>query len=196
MSDPEPAPSQPKPGAERQPGPGPAPAQGSEPETTVLHLSKFLSDLADKPASEESPTLVIRKAAEQAAAQSPQPVWGPRRSRLSPERMLGVLAYAYARGVYRSEDIERKMWEDPQVRAALGEEVPTPQTIRRFRRLNRQAILTALGKFFRWRRRRLPSATPSGGQAPPEPSTQYYVKGEAEDVLNRAAWVDNMSKDE
>lgn len=160
----------------------------------MLHLGKFLSDLANKPELGESPTLLIRKAAEQAAAQSPQPLWGPQRSRLSPERMVGVLAYAYTKGVYRSEDIERKMREDPQVRAALGPDLPTAHAIRRFRRFNRQAILTALGKFFRWRRRVPPA--PEGGPTPPEPNTQYYVKGEAEDVLNRAAWVDNMSKED
>lgn len=196
MSDPEQGRSQPTPGKPTQP------ANPAEPETTVLHLGKFLSDLANKPEVEESPTLLIRKAAEQAAAQSPQPLWAPKRSRLSPERMVGVLAYAYAKGVYRSEDIERKMRQDPQLQAALGSEVPTAHTIRRFRRLNRQAILTALGKFFRWRRRRSPSQSPTSGPEPAEPSpqaepnTQYYVKGEAQDVLDRAAWVDNMSKDE
>lgn len=162
----------------------------------MLHLGQFLSDLANKPEPEESPTMVIRKAAEQAAAQSAHPLGAPQKSRLSPERMVGVLAYAYAKGVYRSEDIERKMRQDPQVQAALGSEVPTAPTIRQFRRLNRQAILTTLGKFFRWRRRRTPSPSPTSGPAPAEPNTQYYVKGEAEDVLNRAAWVDNMSKED
>jgi|YelNatPaOPRAMG01_1025707.scaffolds.fasta_scaffold00305_13 hypothetical protein len=187
MNEPKPQPPQ-KPQGQAQP------SAGSEPETTVLHLGKFLADAAADRPEAESPTMLIRKAAAQAAAQ--QPVTSPRRSRLSPERMLGVLAYAYVKGVYRSEDIERKMRQDPQFNAALGGEVPTPQTIRCFRRLNRQAILAALGKFFRWRRSRATPQPSATGQPDPEPSTQYYVKHEAEDVLNRAIWVDNMSKDE
>lgn len=168
-----------------------------EPQTTILHVHQFLParpEACSEPI--EGPTLIIKKAAEEIAGQSPQPLVAPKGSTLPPQHMLGAVAYAYAKGVYRSEDIERKMLQDPEFRQAVHNEVPSAATIRRFRRLNRAALLATLGKFFRWRRAQAaanPASAPAGGT---DTSTQFFVKTEAEDLLNKAAWVDNMSKED
>jgi hypothetical protein len=175
----------------------PQPAPRPEPDTTVLHISRFVAgEPGETTEDAESPTLFLKRAAEQAAEKSLEPVVAPKDSALPPKQMLGAVAYAYTKGVFRSEDIERKMLQDPQFRSALGNEVPNASSIRRFRRLNRSAILATLGKFFRWRRARTSAGAPGASAAPAEQNTQFYVKGEAEDVLNKASWVDNMSKED
>ena len=166
-----------------------------ESETTVLHVRKFLQGQPEASSdAPDSPTLFIKRAAEDTAEKSAQPVVVPKGTALPPKQMLGAVAYAYAKGVFRSEDIERKMFQDPQFRAALNDEVPDPVAIRRFRRLNRAALLATLGKFFRWRRAQASADAPGAPAGGAEMNTQYFVKTEAEDVLNKAAWVDNMSK--
>jgi len=166
-----------------------------EPQTTVLHLNKFApGQSGGAPAEADSPTLFIRKAAEQAAEKSAQPVVAPKGAALPPRQMLGAVAYAYAKGVFCSEDIERRMLQDPQFRAAMRDEVPDASMIRRFRRLNREVILATLAKFLRWRRAQMPADAPGAPAGGVEQNTQFFVKGEAEDLLNKASWVDNMSK--
>jgi hypothetical protein len=181
------------------------PSQQPKPEeqTTILHLSEFASagpgEAPPGGGGEESPTMIIRKAAEKTAAESLQAVVTSKTSALAPKAMLGAVAYCYAKGVYRSEDIERKMMKDPAFRAAVGDEVPNARAIRLFRRHNRDAILMTLGKFFRWWRARpvvAPGAEAAPASQPASENTQFFVKTEASDTLNKAAWVDNMAKDE
>ncbi len=181
-----------------------------KPEKTVaLHLDKFIppqSGKAPPPAAEaESATIVIQKAAREVAAQNPQPVVVPKGpgNALPAAEMLGAVSYAYAKGVYRSEDIERKMVHDPAVREALGNQIPDARTIRLFRRMNRQAIAATLEKFFWWRRKKEPEpALPPAAPAPappaeqPRESTISYVKHAAAVRLDQAATVDNALKDE
>jgi hypothetical protein len=174
-----------------------------EPQTTLLHLNQFAprkpGETPTRTGAEESPTLIIREAAKRAAEQSAQPVVAPKDGALPPKEMLGAVSYCYAKGVYRSEDIERKMRQDPELGKAAGGELPDAHAIRRFRRHNREAILATLGKFFRWRRAQRvtdPNASPvQPAPAPPE-NTQFFVKTEAADALDKAAWVDNMAKDD
>ena len=181
----------------------------AEPRTTVLHLDKFVSQPsgapAAPPAGDDSPTMIIRKSAAHVAEEGHQPVVLPKGSpsALPPKDMLGAVSYAYAKGVYRSEDIERKMAQDPAMRAALHDEIPDSHAIRRFRRLNHQAILETLEGFFRWVRRKPAAApvadkpAPAPSKAPPEEgSTTIGAKRAAEARLDEAAFVDNMSKDD
>ena len=181
--------------------------ESQEPRTTVLHLDKFgpqPTAPVPLPAPADSPTIVIKRAAAQVSAQSPQPVLLPKDGggALSPNEMLGAVSYAYAKGVYRSEDIERKMTQDPALRAALHDEIPDAHAIRRFRRLNHGAIQATLESFFRWVRRK-PDTTasaipPAAVSRPstPEGTTITGAKKAAEARLNEAAFVDNMSKED
>lgn len=185
-----------------------------ESQTTFLHLSKFAPKKPGQPPTntspEESPTLFIQKAAAETAEQSSQPVVVPKGGALPPKEMLGAVTYCYAKGVYRSEDIERKMKQDPEFRSAVQNEIPDAHAIRRFRRLNRAAIQATLEKFFRKLRKRPPLTQVMPGAQPPEPSplppsapaasdagnTTMLAKREASARLDNAAWIDNMSKEE
>lgn len=183
-----------------------------EEQTVALHINKFVPRPAGENPSavrpEDSPTLIIKKSAAQVVAQSPQPVVVPKGAgnALPPQEMLGAVSYAYAKGVYRSEDLERKLLQDPEMRAALGDEVPDAPTIRRFRRLNRQAILATLENFFRWKHKKAKASPGDSGslapvpkpaaQEPPSPSTMFLSKKEAEQRLDEAIITDNMSDEE
>lgn len=179
----------------------------------MLHLNKFVPKKPGDPrtdtgtGTDDSGTIVIRKAAAQVVAQSAQPVVVRKggASALPPKEMLGAVAYAYSKGVYRSEDIERKMLHEPALRQALGDAVPDARAIRRFRYLNREAIMATLEKFFGWKRKKKSGASagaaPPAAAAPPAPpapgtNTLSIAKKEAADKLDEAAFVDNMSKEE
>jgi len=177
-------------------------------ETTVLHLGKFAHG-HEAPASDEGATMFIRRAATATVAQSATPVVVPKTAgELSPEEMLGAMAYCYAKGVFSSSDIERKMLQDEGFREALGGVVPDPATIRRFRRLNREAIHSVLEQFYRRLRKIQPTAEVLPGTTPPEAApaagraaknpmedTVVAVRREATDRLDKATFIDGMSGD-
>jgi hypothetical protein len=153
-----------------------------------------------------SETQLVRKAAAEtvAGAGPGKPVVVPRAAApLAPDELLGAVAYCYVKGVFSSADIERKMLRDPEFRDALNGFVPDPATIRRFRRLNREAIQTALETFYAHLRRQQkrmvqntadapPAAAGSGAQAAEE-NTAIFVKREAIERLDRATFIDGMS---
>jgi transposase len=188
-----------------------------EEETTELHLNKFApgqgrASGGTAPSIDDSATIFIRKAAAETVGQSNQPVVTPKAGNALPaEEMLGAVAYCYAKGVYTSEEIERKMMKDTELRAATGGELPDANTIRRFRRNNRGAIQATLEKWFRKLRKQravvptevLPGAHPpelsplpgSSASVPLSEPTTLLAKREASERLNKAAFIDNMSKD-
>jgi hypothetical protein len=185
------------------------PDQTQGAESTSLHLGKIISHQAgDTPTTApggESGTIIIRRAAAQVAQQSAEPVVLPAgATALEPKEMLGTVAYAYAKGVYRSEDIEEKMLKDPAVRDTLSGEVPDARAVRRFRYLNRAAIQATLEKFYFWKRKQKMAAAstepqppgPASAGARTEENSTLCVKREAADKLDEAACVDNMLKDE
>ena len=192
------------------------PGRRDEEETVTLNLKPFTPGPKAPPpqpqpeADNESITLLIDRAAcEVAAAKEGQPVVAPKGT-IPAKEMLGAVTYSYAKGVYRSEDIARKMDSDPEFRAAVGEAMPDATVIRRFRRLNRNAIRDTLAKFFRRQRKKaasetmaqtLPGATPVAPPPPPaKPAnpdsgeTTIVSIRDAEEKLDKAAWIDNMSK--
>lgn len=190
------------------------PDQPSPPkdETTVLHLNKFAHGHGSGMADESSTMFIKRAATEAVQQQGAKPVIVPQAAGpIDAEEMLGTVAYCYAKGVYSSSDIEQRMLRDPEFRAALGGVVPEPAAIRRFRRLNREAIQAVLEKFYRRLRHHntpkevLPGATPPepppvlpsrSHPAPrPEENTAHFVKREASERLDKASFIDGMSSD-
>lgn len=183
-------------------------------ETTVLHLNKFAPGTAgsqpeSQPGIEDTATLFIKRAAAETVKQSAQPVVAPKTDNaLTPKDMLGALTYCYAKGVFTSEEIERKMRTDTELRVATHGDLPDAKAIRRFRRFNREAIQSTLEKWYRkLHKQHTPTAVMPGAQ-PPEPSplpsgevspatehTTTFAKREAAEQLNKAAFIDNMSKD-
>ncbi|HKX61341.1 MAG TPA: transposase, partial [Verrucomicrobiae bacterium] len=187
----------------------------SEEDTVTLNLKPFTPGAKVPPPSapdgDDSITLLIERAACEVAGDASHPVMAPK-GPIAPKDMLGAVTYSYAKGVYRSEDIARKMDSDPEFRAAVGENMPDAGLIRRFRRLNRDAILETLAKVFRRQRKKaaketmaqtLPGATPAAPVSPGHPpkipesgETTIVSIRDAEEKLNKAAWIDNMSKGE
>lgn len=186
------------------------PKQPAADETTILHLNKFAPGQAE-PASEEGATIFIKRAAEQTVQHANRRVIVPASAGALPAGdLLGTVAYCYAKGVYSSADIERKMLQDPEFRAALDGVVPDPQTIRRFRRMNREAIQEVLEKFYtRLRKQKPPTEVLPGAQPPapapptpaanevqrPEENTSMFVKREATERIDQATFIDGMSQD-
>jgi transposase len=65
---------------------------------------------------------------------------GHRRAAPDPQRMVGLLVYAYAVGVRSSRQIERRCWEDVAFRWIAADQTPDHATIARFRARHEQAI--------------------------------------------------------
>jgi hypothetical protein len=190
----------------------PKKVQKPEEETITLNLASFTPGhkTPPQPSADESVTMIVERAAEEVSKKATQPVVGAK-GPIAPKDMLGAVTYSYAKGVYRSEDIARKMAKDPEFSAAAGDGLPDAQSIRKFRRLNREAIMETLARVFRRQRKKAATetvaqtmpgaepavASPNPQQAAEQPGeTTILSRRDAEDQINKAAWIDNMSKDE
>jgi hypothetical protein len=150
------------------------------------------------PEPETGLTAVVKVAAEELVKKSGPPVIPREGGELPPKEMLGAVSYCYAKGVYTSEEIERKMLRDPQLRESVRGNVPSANAIRRFRALNRGAIQQTLEKVFGtlWRKRKpTAEARPEGPVPRSDENTVAFGRREAADRLEQAAFVDNMSKE-
>jgi transposase len=63
--------------------------------------------------------------------------------------MLRVLTYAYATGIFGSEEITRNCYEDEVLRAFCEKQAPRAITIKRFRRENRGLLKWCLTQLFK-----------------------------------------------
>ena len=189
------------------------PAQGvpgAKPDTTILHLDKLAAGAAHGGSDDESVTTFIAKAAAETIQESAVPVVVPKEAGTLPaESMLGAVSYCYSKGVYSSKEIGRKMAQDPVFRASCQNSVPRPEDIRRFRRLNREAILRTLEKALRFARKKVADAwspanpfragdssspsTPMRPVAMSAEETQVFVRREASERVNQATFIDGMS---
>jgi hypothetical protein len=147
---------------------------------------------------------MVRAAAQETVEKSGAPVMPREGGALTGKEMLGAVSYCYAKGVYESEEIERKMMKDSALRESLKGNVPDAKAIRRFRALNRGAIQSTLEKAFGFLRRKEKAdlMKPLPGQpavaavsGPVGDSTVLYARDQAQERVQQAAFVDNMSKD-
>jgi hypothetical protein len=178
----------------------------SEEQTTELHLNKFAPGqaAASPPPQGDGLTLMIQRSAQDAVRQSDRPLIVPPEAKAMPAQdLLGAVSYCYAKDVYESDRIEEKMRQDPVLRQALGEEVPDAHAIRRFRRLNRQAILDTLAKAFRLKRRKdkqeimAPLPGQPAPQQPPAPvadseNSTVIARAQAESKVENAIIIDSI----
>jgi hypothetical protein len=189
------------------------PSGSPQEESTTLHLGKFAPGSEPPPAmppTEEGQTMFFRRVATEIAQQSGAPVVAPKAGNaLGAKDLLGAVAYCYAKGVYSSSEIEDQMLRDAKLRAATQDEIPDANAIRRFRRLNREAIHQTLEKWYRKLRKARPTTEVMPGAEPPVPppviaatpavpsdgNTSFIVKREASERLDKAAFIDNMEKD-
>ena len=175
-------------------------------ESTVLHLGKFApgAEAKPQPAAEPGLTVMMKVAAAQTVEQSGTPIVPKDGGALPGKDMLGAVSYCYAKGVYQSEEIERKMTTDPALLKSVHGEVPDARAIRRFRRLNKGAIQQTLEKAFGFLRKKQKAdlMKPLPGQ-PAVPASQVtlgdstvsFVRHEAEERVQQASFIDNMSKE-
>jgi len=190
----------------------PNPGRPSEPGTTVLNLNKLVSTKAEGLPFDTSVTAFIAKAAAETVEQSSKPVVIPKDGGAIPAAsMLGVVSYCYTKGVFASDDIVRKLARDPSVRAVAGGDMPRSQDIRRFRKLNREAIQSTVEKALTFTRNKVaeawsptnPFRSQSGGSlempadaAPVDgrrEEEKSSVRRDASERLDKAAFIDGMS---
>ena len=97
-----------------------------------------------------SPAQAVQVAARAIARNVLHPVCSPVAGvAFHPRSLLAVLSYCYLSEIYSSADIEDLMRRDGNFRQVCGNQIPDAQTLRRFRRHNREAIETCIGAALR-----------------------------------------------
>ena len=141
---------------------------------------------------------LIRELAHEQDGASLHPVFSFQESRLYPPwMMLGLLAYCYATGLYRSDRIAAYVWQDADLRQLCQGYVPEGQAIQRFRERNWDGIRKLLAQLFLVCAKRMQGV---GGQrrspknaakpVPPVVEVDQWTTREAEDRLQRAQRAD------
>jgi hypothetical protein len=127
---------------------------------------------------------------ERVAADRLASVSGPK---LNLEAMLGVISYCYAKGVVSSREIEEHLWRNAAFLRAFGEDLPTAQAIRRFRRQHREAILATIESALQhfWSRRSEPSLdTGTTGETPRNAFSSPHAQ--AQQLVDAAMLMDGL----
>jgi len=106
------------------------------------------------------------------------------------EAMLGVISYCYTKGLFNSEEIERRLWEDEDFLATFGEEIPSAQQIRKFRRRHRPHIVAVIEQALQhyWQRPDSPGVLP----LPPD---RGVAQRRAQQLLDMANVMDQLASD-
>jgi hypothetical protein len=104
-------------------------------ESSVLLIKRFSRDPNRSPGQETITEFVMDAVARSDGALRPS----SSSDEFSPELMLRLITYCYAKGVYSSDEIERKLRKSP-----VRQPFPDAKSIQRFRRHNRAALQTAL----------------------------------------------------
>ncbi len=119
------------------------------PENKPLNLGKFNPSQTPQPSPEsatsEGETMFIRRTTAAAVENNFDPVAQQTSEFGLPlKEMLGVITYCYARGIFNSGEIAARLKQEPELRKALGKNLPDEATIRRFRRMYAGEIEDAL----------------------------------------------------
>lgn len=177
-----------------------------------LHLSEVASLkpvlASDTDNQDSSTTQFIRKAVEQTVNDAGQKLIVPRElGKLSPKVLLAIITYCYTKGVYSCGEIEEAILNDSDLRMQLSNEFPDNRSLRRFRRLNREAIRVTLERAFGEAKHKLGHIPPDRLQAavkktaeklgisPNGEETAFLVKQAVEDRIQKALFIDGMTKD-
>jgi hypothetical protein len=99
--------------------------------------------------------------------------------------MLGVITYCYARGVFNSGEIAARLKQEPELRKALGRNLPDEATIRRFRRMYAGEIEDALELLYQ----AFPPQT--AAQAAAAGHETSFAHKSARSRVHDAIWTDN-----
>jgi Transposase domain (DUF772) len=107
-----------------------------------------------------------------------------------PKSMLCLLTYAYATGVYESDEIVRNCYEDEAFRTFARDWIPTAHAIARFRRDNRGLLKWALEQLLK---RALRSKYSLGDMLLP-PGLRRHLMDLAAERLNMARHMDRAAQ--
>jgi Transposase domain (DUF772) len=154
-----------------------------------LNLAKFKpssdNTLPPPPPEGEGETMFIRRTtaaaveSKLAPAEQQTPEFG-----LPLKEMLGVITYCYARGVFNSGEIAARLKQEPELRKALGRNLPDEADIRRFRRKYAGDIEDALELLYQ----AFPPQTAAQAAASHETS---FAHKSARSRVHDAIWTDN-----
>ncbi len=118
---------------------------------------------------------------------------------LCPPTMVPLLAYCYAAGVYGSQEIEERFYEDGYVRALCGDKVADAARIRCFRRLHRPLLQQGLTDLVAETRRQLSRGSTAesgaGGKGSANLPDTAVCEREAAERINQAIQMDCMDLD-
>ncbi len=147
-----------------------------------LHLGRFVTHDPTPAGEPEGATMIIKRAAVETARNAEKTAGpGDSESDLPLSVMLGLISYCYARGIFRSDDIARRLQEQPELAAAFGGNLPDGPAVRRFRRRHSEEIEETLETLYR----ELPSDAPTD---------TVHIQRQAKDRVHDAAWTDNTSR--
>jgi len=112
------------------------------------HLKNFAKLSQPVDATDEDNNTIFMHIADAAGKQIEKhqqvPGRGEKSISMNPDTMLGVISYCYAKGVYRSEEIEIFLWKDEAFLETYGNLLPSAEDIKRFRMRYREEILKTL----------------------------------------------------
>ena len=132
-------------------------------ETVILKLSPIVlgrNPNVAPPKNDETVSGLVVEAVTETCEQNPTPIVTVKdRPTLEGQSMVKVITYCYTKGVLSAAEIEQTLWKDDLLRGQCSAQIPTARTISRFRRSNRDLILTCLEKALRRIRRALARST-------------------------------------
>ena len=105
-----------------------------------------------------------------------------------PRSVLALLVYHYAVGIFASREIESALWKDAQFRALCHDDFPDWRQLRRFRRLNHEAVRKCLMHVLAAQ-----SHTESRDEHATMDSQHWFA--EADRRLTAAIWIDDLLAD-
>lgn len=106
-----------------------------------------------------------------------------------PRSVLALLVYHYAIGIFASREIESALWSDAQFRSLCHDDFPDWRQLRRFRRLNHDAVRKCLVHVLAAR-----SCTEIREEHADADSRHWLA--EADRRLTAAIWIDDLLADE
>src|SRR5688572_19708035 len=111
------------------------------------------------------------------------------------EAMLGVISYCYTKGLFDSDEIERRLWQDGVFLATFGNEIPSAQKIRQFRRNHRENILAIIEQSLQQYRRRTSSQRPVPGSHDATKPVSEPARLKAQQLLDMANIMDQLASE-
>jgi hypothetical protein len=105
-----------------------------------------------------------------------------------PRSLLALLVYHYANGIMASREIAAALWRDPPLRLLCRDDFPDWRQLRRFRRVNHDAVRKCLAQV-------LAGHSEAGATREAQVGDADWF-AEAEQRLTSAIWLDNMLADE